>query len=194
MSCRHSTVVAAVLGGTLALAAPADAAVVALDLTALSLSGLNAGVAAGSSDNRSINPPGGNSFIVYNDGIKGMDELFGIQFANVSGSVELAKFTTGSFIGGSYTDWSPQGYFYEAGSTPSISAPNFGPNSFIGFRIANGSDWNYGYLEALWDGTNFQFLSGEYESTVNTAIQVPAPGAAALLAMAGLTGRRRRRA
>lgn len=194
MSCRPSTVVAAVLGGTLALAAPADAAVVALDLTALNLSGLNAGVAAGSSDNRSINPPGGNSFIVYNDGIKGMDENFGIQFANVSGSVELAKFTTGSFIGGSYTAWSGSGYFYDAGSSPSISAPNFGPNSFIGFRIANGSDWNYGYLEALWDGTDFQFLSGEYESTVNTAIQVPAPGAAALLAMAGLTGSRRRRA
>jgi len=193
MYCRPSTVVAAVLGGTLALAAPADAAVVALDLNALNLSGPNAGVPAGTDSNRSINPPGSNSFIVYNTtAFKGMEELFNIQFANVSGSVELAKFTKGSFIGSSYTAWSGSGYFFD--SATSLSAPNFGPNSFIGFRIANETNWNYGYLEALWDGTNFQFLSGAYESTVNTAIQVPAPGAAALLAMAGLTGSRRRRA
>ena len=193
MSCRPSTVVAAVLGGT--LAAPADAAVVALDLNALNLSGPNAGVPAGNLGNRSI-IPGNDEFLVYNTfGVKGMYESFNIQFANVTGSVELAKFTNGSFIGGSYPTWSDTGLFYDSAASPSISAPNFGPGSFIGFRTAiGGTEWNYGYLEALWDGTNFQFLSGAYESTVNTAIQVPAPGAAALLAMAGLTGSRRRRA
>lgn len=110
------------------------------------------------------------------------------------------NFGLGSSVGSSETfatyDSSSSPYTYEGflavfqwsdGSKTKIS-PDFGANSFIGFRFANGSDFNYGYLEVTWDSasTTWEVLSGAYENSVNTGIltssaaPVPEPGASTM--------------
>jgi len=64
-------------------------------------------------------------------------------------------------------------------TVPSFS-PDFGPNSFIGFRFASLGGFKYGYIEVLWNWTgtpstsSFQLLSAAYEDQANTAIVTPA--------------------
>jgi hypothetical protein len=55
------------------------------------------------------------------------------------------------------------------------SAPDFGPNSFLGFRTAAGQ---YGYIEVLWTASTstFKLVSAAYESTPGVAIQTPGGG------------------
>jgi hypothetical protein len=84
----------------------------------------------------------------------------------------------------------------------SYSSPNFGPGSYMGFRTANNS---FGWLEVTWDGTDFEILSGAYETDPGVAIlagqgagpaAVPEPGtwaAAALLAGGAAFARWRKR-
>jgi hypothetical protein len=89
---------------------------------------------------------------------------------------------------------------YPIGTT--ITSPDFGPNSFIGFRFANGDNYNYGWLEVTWDTAKdeFQILGAAYESEINVGIAagaVPEPSTYALLALAAgggayLRWRRRR--
>ena len=84
----------------------------------------------------------------------------------------------------------------------SYLSPNFGPGSYMGFRTAAGS---FGWLEVTWDGTDFEVLSGAYETDPGVAIlagqgagpaAVPEPGtwaAAALLAGGAAFARWRKR-
>jgi hypothetical protein len=84
----------------------------------------------------------------------------------------------------------------------SYSSPNFGPGSYMGFKTAAGS---FGWLEVTWDGTDFEILSGAYETDPGVAIlagqgagpaAVPEPGtwaAAALLAGGAAFARWRKR-
>lgn len=111
--------------------------------------------------------------------------------------MSLTKFTTGESIGA-------DSLFNNTSTRTSFSwflgsVPDFGPSSFVGFRAGNGAGgFHYGYIEATWTNATktFQILSAAYETDVNTAIAagaaIPAPGAIALLGLAGLAGRRRR--
>lgn len=67
-------------------------------------------------------------------------------------------------------------------------SPNFGANSFLGFRFESGTDFHYGYFEVTWDNVEneFQILSGAYESTPNTPIAVPEPTGVALAGIGAL--------
>jgi hypothetical protein len=204
MSFRPLSVVAALVGGTIPLAAPTHAAVVNLDLSAIGLAGVNAGLtpSTGFKQTTTIVPGTSGTFDVFF--IPGV--LLGLQGTNTTLAqiaVTGGNATPRNFAGTSSVDasasWSgANGLFRE----PSSISPNFNADNFMGFRIANGADWNYGYFEVTWDGTNFEFLSGAYESTVNVAIMtpsgggigVPLPGAAGLAACGLLAaGRRRRR-
>lgn len=72
------------------------------------------------------------------------------------------------------------------------SVPDFGPNSFLGFRTTTGQ---YGYIEVLWTASTntFKLVSAAYESDVGLAIQTPggapvpkqASGAVVALLMGG---------
>ena len=59
------------------------------------------------------------------------------------------------------------------------SAPDFTRGSYMGFRFGSGSSYKYGWLEMTWDSTSsqFQILSGAYESSPNTQILAGATGA-----------------
>lgn len=83
----------------------------------------------------------------------------------------------------------------------SFVSPDFGPNTYMGFRSNNGSGlFNYGYLEVTWTSATdtFTVLSGAYESVSNLGITtptasispVPEPGqvAASLLLLSGIGG------
>jgi len=67
------------------------------------------------------------------------------------------------------------------------TAPDFGPNSFIGFRTSGGS---FGWLEVTWSqaAAEFQILAGAYESEPGVGIlagqPVPEPATNALAALA----------
>jgi hypothetical protein len=93
-------------------------------------------------------------------------------------------------------------FFKVVDANGSYSSPNFGPGSYMGFKTAQG---NYGWLEVTWDGTNFEILSGAYETDPGDTIYagqgagpaaVPEPGtwaAAALLAGGAAFARWRKR-
>jgi hypothetical protein len=51
-------------------------------------------------------------------------------------------------------------------------SPDFGPNSFLGFKDALG---RYGYIETTWNSTSdqFQIFSAAYESDVGVGIMTP---------------------
>jgi hypothetical protein len=57
------------------------------------------------------------------------------------------------------------------------TAPDFGPNSFLGFKTASGK---YGYIEVLWTASTntFKLVSAAYESDAGVAIQTPGGGGA----------------
>jgi hypothetical protein len=79
-----------------------------------------------------------------------------------------------------------------ASATSPLQAPDWGPGSFIGFRslVPNSSPeaYNYGYFEVTWSASTseFQILSGAYESTPNTPIAVPEPSTVALAGIGAL--------
>ena len=109
-----------------------------------------------------------------------------------------SNFTNSGFTGASF--FKVVGDAYEGYG--SYLSPNFGPGSYMGFKTAAGS---FGWLEVTWDGTDFEILSGAYETDPGVAIlagqgagpaAVPEPGtwaAAALLAGGAAFARWRKR-
>jgi len=216
MSHRTIRTVAALLGVT--LAATSQAAVT--NITGFGVgAGLNAGLAAGSSTTfNNLFGIAGADLAVANGAFGNNDWglysassfPFGttIEFAwGGSSGCDPMRVAAGTFIDGSSTfNWlnaeGPTSTNAQFKNTFASSvAPSFGPDTFMAFRVDDGGTWRYGYFEVTWDGTNFEIISGAYESTSGTGIMtpsnsgaVPMPGAAALAACGLLAaGRRRRR-
>ena len=70
---------------------------------------------------------------------------------------------------------------------------------FVGFGFGGGIDFNYGWMQFTLDvdADSITLVDYAYNDEINGSIEVgaiPAPGAIALLSLAGLAGRRRRQA
>jgi hypothetical protein len=200
-----SYLAAAGIGG---LAATAEAAVVQLDVS--TISGVNAGLAPGGSKlDGSLGSLGSGlegSFGLYHQSAAKYEPkplLTGLVFkseammATGNGATSPTNFSTGTLIG-SDAQFKSTKYNTLFASGSNVS-PDFGPDSFIGFKSADG---HYGWLEVTWDSSigNFEILDGAYENVEGVAIQagvsaVPEPagalGTLGLLA-GGIFVRRRR--
>ena len=159
------------------LASTASAAVVSLDIS--SIDGINGGIAVGNYQHfylSSLSPGLSGILELYNGfyGTNGLDGDYGLNLATTANDAKATprNFSSGSLIDASanFEDFSPFTVFRYDLSTAS---PDFGANSFIGFRSADG---NYGYFEVTWSAaTNtFQILSGAYESVAGVGITTPA--------------------
>jgi hypothetical protein len=171
------------------LAGTADAAIVNLDIgpSGLDMGGVNAGVTG---DSKAVNPfPGGGSLELYHDGdYKGLDGNGNLDFAFNGEYASPRNFAANAVIGDSVTSWEGRSDYTLFQYSDYVS-PDFGQNSFMGFRTANG---NYGWLEVTWDSAtgNFEILSGAYEDVPGVAIQAGAmaavPEPASVLGTIGL--------
>ena len=157
----------------------AEAAIVTIDIgpSGFNIEGVNAGIVS----NRAFpNFPmsGGGYLNLANDasgkGAKGGSYLY---FATNGTSASPFNFSGDATIGSSFTGtWltnSPTSYFKYYGDI----SPNFGADSYLGFRTAQG---NYGWMEATWNGTDFQFYSAAYEDVVGASIVAGATGSVAV--------------
>ena len=197
---------AAVSCGT--VASTASAAVVQLDIS--SISGPNAGVASLALGYVTFNSlgasiPGGLG--LYNNVFEaiGISPGIGGGFAS-AGAGMVTNFSKGDLID-SASNFSAfrstttfYSYSYLNYSAPDIyTSPDFGPDSFIGFRTA---DDRYGWLEVTWDSNTyiFQILGGAIEDQPGVGIQagaIPEPSTAVLslgALAAGVFRRRRKQA
>ena len=106
-------------------------------------------------------------------------------------NASIKKFSAGAAINGT-TSFNTSQYF-TAFKSGSVTAANFTTSDYVGFQFGTLGNYNYGWLQTTWDGTNFQINSGAYESTANVAIQagavaVPEPGTLTLGSLALLAG------
>ena len=208
-SARLGAYLAAGLGA--AATSTADAAIVNINIgpSGFNIGGVNAGLVSG---NYAIvaDFPGtflgalipANQAIGTFGALTGLGLIYGGYFATDSAApASPTKFALNAPINGSsyFTTLPSVASFFQVDS---YSSPNFGPGSYMGFKTAAGS---FGWLEVTWDGTDFEILSGAYETDPGDTIYagqgagpaaVPEPGtwaAAALLAGGAAFARWRKR-
>jgi len=153
------------------------AGVVNIDLTGYT--GDNAGVAVGSTGFVHAFPDF-TDLLVYNRFFTGTDTLTGLQVGSFEGGAGIVttgnlptdvpvKFGVAATIGAPLNFTDSDASFFKSKSR---TAPDFGPNSFLGFKTASGQ---YGYIEVTWTGSTntFRLISAAYESTPGVAIQTP---------------------
>ena len=170
-----------------ATAGQLQAAVITINLAAagtdsVNITGLNAGKTF---DSARTEVPGfveTNELRIRFDSTRiGLDPEDNMSIAVNGGFISPHRFGAGATIdgsfGGAWRSGNSTTTFYN-GDDVSFS-PDFGPNSFIGFRFASGGGFKYGYIEVLWNWTgspstsSFQLLSAAYEDQENTAIVTP---------------------
>jgi len=134
------------------------------------------------------------------------DASSSIQFAANSGiyGEGLQLFADGDTIDSASATWGNYKYF-DSQFAIDGSWQN-GATGFVGLRIVNGSDYNYGWMGVSFDDTNNQLTITDFafESTLNTAIEagagasaIPEPATSTLLlamGAAGVAAYRRRKA
>lgn len=175
--------------GVGALTATADAAIIQLDVSAVS--GVNAGLAPGEWKTVSLGSLGpdleGDLTLHHQFKAKyptdptltGLSATGGAMIAAGTSATSPTNFATGTLIGAD-TPFSTDKYntLFVNGSNVS---PEFAADSFMGFKSAGG---HFGWLEVTWDSTagNFEILSGAYQKSAGVAIlagaAVPEPGGA----------------
>ena len=223
-SARLGAYLAAGLGASTVATPVADAAIVNINIgpSGFNIGGVNAGLGLYNSTYRYF-PDGGQGVLwlgnqeVFPTAVEGRAYVTGLAlfygfFATDSAApASPTRFALNAPINGSsnFTNnvYTGASFFKVAGGNSydgyfSYSSPNFGPGSYMGFRTANNS---FGWLEVTWDGTDFEILSGAYETDPGVAIlagqgagpaAVPEPGtwaAAALLAGGAAFARWRKR-
>lgn len=164
------------------LGAVSKAAVINIDLTGYT--GDNVGAPVGGS--RTIFPFAPNEGLfatnqtnVFSNSF-GSQVITGVQYMRVGSAGGIAttgaalsdtpiKFGAGATIDGSYTFVDDMQSSFK---NPLRTAPDFGPNSFLGFRTSSGQ---FGYIEVTWTASTntFRLISAAYESTPGVAIQTP---------------------
>ena len=168
----------AVVVGAIGLGASSQAAVVSVDLTGFTADNMGASngnyrfcYAIPGVELFAANAWQGNSGLTINNG----GGITGFLATGSTGTTHVPiNVGPGVAIGAS------SGVFTDSLSATSFksnfrTAPDFGPNSFLGFRTPAGQ---YGYIEVLWTtSTNtFKWVSAAYESDAGVAIQTPSGG------------------
>jgi hypothetical protein len=180
------------------LAATADAAIVNLDLS--SITGVNAGVSAGSTTSVSLSTlgPGLTGSLLLANQWGGATSTFTGILVRDGASIAaypIADYTSPKNF--SSNDWIDSTSDFSSGdeyvgfidTLTSSESPDFGPGSYMGFKSGNG---HYGWLEVTWNAANdnFEILSGAYEDVAGVAIQAGAvaavPEPASMLGTLGL--------
>ena len=156
----------------------AEAAIVTIDIgpSGFNIEGVNAGLAP-SSARGVYNFPmsGGGDLYLYNfSNAKGAFGDSGLEFATTSLFGDPFDFSGGATIGSSFSGtWGGLSSLFQYVNT----SPDFGADSYLGFRTSQG---NYGWMEATWNGTDFQFYSAAYENVVGTSIVAGDTGSVAV--------------
>lgn len=206
-SARLGAYLATGIGASTVAISSSDAAVVNIDIgpTGFNIDGINGGLSSNTGAFIFQFPAsGGGALAVWNYDqpyqLMGLSGYAGLQFAINGGAASPRNFAVNSSIDSSASFTAGVGYSTFRNYL-GIS-PKFGPGSYMGFETATG---NYGWLEVIWDGkaSQFEILSGAYESTPGTAIlagasaPIPEPSSSLLALVAGgaaFARRRRQRA
>lgn len=195
-----ASVAAASIGAGILGTAPAEAAVVLVDVSGIS--GINAGLAPGNSTNLTITAANGNSIVlpIVNRPTNSNYDAIGFDFHGAGNSGLIA-----------YGDYQRTGVTYPKAATPNAfsagtvidssvfansdsvfgSGPTFREyyggtayvspditNKYLAFRTntaGTGTDPNYGWINVTWNSSTleFQILGAAYESDAGVAIQTP---------------------
>jgi len=175
--------------GTGALATSAEAAVVPIDVS--SISGVNGGVTAGTF--RTIyNFPafGAGNLFLANAYTTNQTTGLSFQYPGLGFATGVSLATPVKFAAGTLIDATAGGgtFYADYNSIFKFNAfvsPDFGPNSFLGFKDALG---RYGYIETTWNSTTneFRIFSAAYESVAGVGIMTPGGAAVPEIDPAGL--------
>jgi len=205
---RSLALVAAVLGGSMAVASQSDAAIVNIT-SGFGIGAVNGGVTAGSS--QTFNGLFGTTreFSIANaasgNKVWGFSAPFSppqsVQFLQNPSDANLAMIVPANTMidGTNPLAWGSSYSGKFRNDFISTNLASFGAGNYFAMRVDNGSGWLYGYFEVTWNATTneFNILSGAYESVAGQGIMTPSavPGGAGLAACAllGAAGRRRRR-
>jgi len=169
----------------------AEAAIMPIDVS--SINGVNGGVTAGTYTSIS-NFPTTNAGSLYLANASILGAITGPRFfAGVGNGLATggSAATPVNFAAGTLIDATAGGGAFRGDVSSlfkyyfSYVSPNFGPNSFLGFKDALG---RYGYIETTWNSTTneFQIFSAAYESDVGVGIMTPGAASVPEIDPAGL--------
>lgn len=171
--------------GSIGMVSATEAAVVSIDLTStgFGIDGLNAGLAFNEPD-KTVGPfptPSlgiGHFYVSHKDLNQGLFNYGNIEFSNNNSSfysTDLKTFGSNSNIT-AHSTWKSFAIFRNRIGGVNHFASNIGPNQYLGFRVGSAGNYNYGYFELTWDGTNYELLSAAYNDQANEAMFTPGGG------------------
>jgi hypothetical protein len=180
---RLAAYLATGIGAGLVAIPQSDAAIITIDLSDPSYSGLgsvNGGVPYG--QGRGMAFPGtvaeyGGGLNVYNMSTTlGLSGFFGLGFAAGVSEATPTKFTIGQAINSSSSFVSNYNSVFLNGANESS---DFGSGSYMGFKTMNG---RYGWIEVTWTSAvnQFQIFSAAYEDVIGLGISAGDVGSAAV--------------
>ena len=202
-SARLGAYLATGIGASSVAISSSNAAIVNLNIgpSGFDIGQINGGVSSGMTRMVYPFPEGGSRLLLVNMPDSFLVGLYaiGFEFAGSNSAASPTNFALNDTIG-SGASWQSNPYTTLFQNGP-YNSPDFGPGSYMGFETAQG---NYGWLEVTWDSklSQFEILSGAYESTPGTSILagatgVPEPSSSLLALVAGgaaFARRRRQRA
>ena len=190
---RAAAAAVASLGAGILGTQSAEAGIVTINIAAagsngVNITGVNAGVAAdGSKFIDDFPTTGGGSVYVYNKHrfMTGVYGFAGFTFATGPTRATPVDFAAGTLIDATAGGGAFNNAAYSTFKYATYVSPDFGPNSFLGFRDGLG---RYGYIETTWNSTSeqFQFFSAAYESVAGVGIMTPGAASVPEIDPAGL--------
>jgi len=203
---KKTLLMLALVAGFTSFAQNAQAELITIDIgpTGFNIGGIGGGIKNGTAATVENFPISNNDLGIFNNSsigtFSGLASAGGLSFASGIDTATPERFGPNATIGSSS---SYSGGFESLFKFDGMGvSPDFGPNSYMGFQTSQG---NYGWLEVTWTAwsSEFQILSGAYESVAGTSIvtpgaaPIPEPGTWAAMAIfaggAAFAGWRRRK-
>jgi len=175
---RRTAAAAAIASVGAGILGTQSAEAVTLPIDVSSISGVNGGATAGTFTTINNFPTTGAGSLLLSNAYLGL--ITGIQ-VYVGGGKGVAtggpNATPVNFAAGTLIDATAGGGAFRSDTSSVFKygaavSPNFGPNSFLGFKDASG---RFGYIETTWNSTSSQFriFSAAYESVAGVGIRTP---------------------